>query len=271
MVSKRQRVLLEVIQELINNNIRSRVYLFKSLFLLDKEYGLNIGFDFHPYKFGPYSIIIDREINKLIKNNYIRKEGNFYKVNKCGKLSNDSIKQIINKFKSQRQILEYVYENYPFFASRSEKIARKKEQIKKGLFDIGYEKKSIDLFISLLLINNINCLIDVRYNAFSMNFDYTKKKLKKYLNDRGVEYLHLKELGINGSLRKSLESEEDYKLLFKNYKKSLKYKQELLNIVISKSKEEGTAIMCFEKDNKFCHRGVIAKELTRQGIGVTAI
>ena len=42
-------------------------------------------------------------------------------------------------------------------------------------------------------------------------------------------------------------------------------------VVISKSKEEGTAIMCFEKDNKFCHRGVIAKELMRQGIGVTAI
>lgn len=268
MVFKRQSKLVNLIDFLTKNNIFKRTYLFKAIFLLSKEYNLKIfqKYDFHPYKFGPYSIRVEKDINKLLNEKFLVKKDNFYDVKKKeGELDfNESFNDLVTRFKSVKQIIDYVYDKYPEFAKRSDLIEHEKVE-GYGLYDIGYEKKNIDSFLNILIQNNISCLIDVRRNAFSMNFDYTKKLLKNYLNKRDIDYVHIKELGIESSRRKNLNTKKDYEELFSEYRDDLKDKKSYVSEIVNKSKKVKTVMMCFEKDNDFCHRGVIKEFIENMG------
>ncbi len=59
-----------------------------------------------------------------------------------------------------------------------------------SLYTIGYEKKSIEMFINQLIENNIKLVVDVRQNAFSMKFDFIKSTLEKVLEKLDIDYLH---------------------------------------------------------------------------------
>ena len=68
----------------------------------------------------------------------------------------------------------------------------KREQ--KTLFTIGYEGISIDAYINKLLSNHIKTLVDVRKNAYSNKFGFSKKEFKYCLEKAGVKYIHIPEL-----------------------------------------------------------------------------
>ena len=176
------------------------------------------------------------------------------------------IKRVINKFNSDHEIKEYVYKNYKEYTIKSELIPHaEKQKITSGIFTIGYEGKDIDAFLNILLNNEINLLVDVRKNAFSMSFSFTKNKLMNYLEKTGIEYLHTPELGIEGELREGLSTINDYNNLFKQYEATtLKDNFESVMRIIRLSKEKRAALMCFEADENMCHRGVIAKNIEKQ-------
>ena len=54
------------------------------------------------------------------------------------------------------------------------------------------------------------------------------------------------------------------------YEKTLidKNKQEKLNEIINLGSKQRIALLCFEKDQKYCHRGVIANYLRKKGFEV---
>lgn len=61
------------------------------------------------------------------------------------------------------------------------------------LFTIGYANKSIDDFIKILKLNNINCIVDVRTMPFSKQFpDYNECNLSKLLKESKISYLSFK-------------------------------------------------------------------------------
>ena len=137
-------------------------------------------------------------------------------------------------------------------------------------YTIGYEGKDIDAFLNELIQNNIQVLVDVRRNPFSLKFAFTKIKLQEYLEKRGIEYVHLGELGIEGEKRKGLETKEDYDALFREYEQELlPANQESLEKVINFGKTKRIALLCFEAHAQDCHRGIIAKSLKARGIKVT--
>lgn len=72
------------------------------------------------------------------------------------------VNKSVNRFVNVKNLTEYVYKTYPTYMIKDE----------------------------------INILIDVRKNAFSMNFTYTKNKLISYLDDSHINYLSMPELGI---------------------------------------------------------------------------
>ena len=166
-----------------------------------------------------------------------------------------------------------VYQQYPYYAINSrtaasimdmEGIARIKAekerliQTKQMLFTIGYEGISIENYLNTLIKNDIHVLCDVRRNPLSRKFGFSKNSLQKYLQNIGIEYVHLPELGISSEKRNNLNSDKDYQNLFEDYKASLFKHQEYLDRLYQLLQTKNRiALTCFEHEPSHCHRHVI--------------
>ena len=266
-IFNRQKVLLETIHRLNNNGIKSRTANVKSQFLLKEEYflGDKIKFyNFFPYNYGPFSQLCFHDMRQL-KNEGLLDEDETKVTNKGLEMMKTmdtqftaQITDLIKRFPSEKRMVDYVYEKYPQFTVKSKLVDNKQVQKQNGILTIGYEGRDIDTFLNILIENDINLLIDVRKNPFSMNFSFVKGTLKKYLESVDIDYLHIPELGIESADRKNLKSKQDYEKLFVKYRKNLQNKEVYINKIMELSREKKLALLCYEKDPTFCHRGQIA-------------
>ena len=264
----RQKVLLNSIEALNEKNIESRRAIVKSQFLLKEERGIAEKMPFYhffAYKQGPFSHLCFDDLRKLRDNNLIDEEETTITakgkqvLNEVGREHNLAIKATLDKFPNEKKITDYVYEKYPEYTVKSELIGQKPKKSSPGFFTIGYEGKDIDQFLNDLVNNNIDLLIDIRRNPFSMNFIYIKDTLRKKLKDAGIEYLHVPELGIESEERKNLKTKADYDELFAKYRQDLPIKEVYINRIIELGTNMRIALLCFEADCNFCHRGEVAK------------
>ena len=112
--------------------------LQKIFFLLEKEKGIQLGLDFKPWFFGPYSLKLQDYINRLIELGDVELEGEEvkdplsdaiigYKKNYILKseLKSEEEEKDVQAFfrewvrKSRDDILNYVYKKYPEYAKYS--------------------------------------------------------------------------------------------------------------------------------------------------------
>ena len=261
MLYNRQRALLGVIDLLNKKGITSKLYLMKTLFLIKQEIP-SFNYDFYPYKLGPYSRTVYWDLDYLKKQDLIEANEKVITLNgkKEVRISDEvvnKVNEIINKFSNKDKIKDFVYEKYPGFTENSILLPHKKT-MQKGRFTIGYEGKSIDFFVNQLVQNKVTKLIDVRKNAFSMKRGFSKTTLRETVESAGIVYEHVPMLGIDSDKRQMLETKEDYEKLFKAYRVTLPKREVELNYIKSESERERIAIMCFEKDPSYCHRGQIS-------------
>ncbi len=122
-------------------HINGRVQLQKLMFLLSHNYNIETGYEFVPFKYGPYCKTIQEDLDYLIEYGYIihkeeKKSNNEiahkYQITEYGEeflLENELppiyeqiIIDLVNNFRSYntRQLMEYVYKNYPEFTIKSE-------------------------------------------------------------------------------------------------------------------------------------------------------
>lgn len=141
----------------------------------------------------------------------------------------------------------------------------------KGLaYTIGYEGKNIIQFIERLKLMNIEQLIDVREIALSRKNGFAKTALRKELDDNGIVYKHLPELGSPSVIRHKLKEDWNYVAFFKDYSKSLERPEsqtalaELENLAHMRK----SVIMCFEYTVEKCHRKILKEILITKGFGV---
>lgn len=279
----RQKYLLNYL--IASNGECNKLALVKGLFLLCKEGIENDFYDFHPYKYGPFSELLYADLRALEKKGLIKQSLNeicltlekeqkraiveeipsedFYQVNllanKCNKWTFD-------------EILDYVYEKYPYYAIRNPKRNKSYRQYDTTLqsdkqtpqiFTIGYEGISIDEFINQLIRNNIQILVDVRANPHSMKYGFSGTRLKQIIENQGIKYLSIPTLGIRSENRQELNSLKDYQKLFEDFENNqmpqVKNELEELKILLKKGKR--IALMCFEKDINYCHREVVSRHL----------
>jgi uncharacterized protein (DUF488 family) len=167
------------------------------------------------------------------------------------------------------KLIKYVYEHYPYYAINStiaeeildgEKyrtvLESKPDKNDYAIFSIGYEGKSVEQFTNELIKEDVRVLCDIRKNAFSMKYGFSKKQLKFIVENVGIKYVHLPELGIVPGKRKQLNSKEDYEILFKDYEENILPEnkdalEELYKIFLQNKR---IALMCFEADHNYCHR-----------------
>ena len=123
--------------------------------------------------------------------------------------------------------------------------------MQKCIYSIGHSNRSIKEFLELLKKYEIEVIIDVRRFSTSKIKEYKKENLEKYLNENGIDYIHLKNLGgFRGGYDVWMESHE-----WKNEFKILK----------EMAMKKKTAFLCAEKFPFHCHRRYIAKKLFTEG------
>ncbi len=271
----RRKILLSLLK--IFGGSLQKIDFQKYLFLLNID-KTEPFFEFIPYKYGCFSFQANQDMSTLTKYNLvvetekhwnINDKTNYLKQLKTG--DKILISNLYNKFKQLKgnELIKYVYEHYPYFSINStiaEKILDEEKYrtvvnsrpIKNdyALFTIGYEAKTVEHFTNELIKENIHVLCDIRKNALSMKYGFSKKQLKFIVENAGIRYIHIPELGIDSNKRQQLNSKKDYESLFREYEENILPKkseelEELNKIFISNKR---IALMCFEADHTYCHR-----------------
>ena len=173
------------------------------------------------------------------------------------------------------------YRRFPYYAIRSEiadtvlrkdrvtlrRINAAQPKPKRGtLFTIGYERRSLESYLNLLLQSGITLLCDVRRNAVSRKYGFSKSTLANACNGVGIRYEHVPELGIGTDRRRALDSRAAYRRLLEEYEQDILPQQFDAMAAIRRWIQSGAciALTCYERDSEYCHRGRVAKEIERQ-------
>lgn len=273
MMTRRQKAVLHLLGR---TGPISKIRLVKLMFLAS-EHGPF--YDFVPYQYGPFSFQLYHDLARLQRDGMVAVDDET--VTPAGTDhpgldggQRDGIDACCQRFAGMNdsELVNFIYDRYPQFTVLSNLGTRKPyERDETGIVTIGYEGRSIDAFMNELVQHKVNVLVDVRRNAWSRKFGYMGYKLKDYLGRIGIEYLPLPELGISTSKRKDLATDEDYKDLFAEYEKELEGKAHLVERIRALGRSKKIALMCFEREARRCHRGVIAERLRQGGTEVGAL
>ncbi|MCL1795064.1 MAG: DUF488 domain-containing protein [Oscillospiraceae bacterium] len=263
---RRQRFLLDFMRQ-IGGSV-SNTELQKLVFLYTMKNRTDL-YEFIPYKFGAYSFQLAEDVEILNRDGFLTLGGTSVKV--AGEYSQTNLIDI--ETVRGNDLIRKAYREYPYYAINSEMINslfygaeadrfnnEKSKYInsEQTLFTIGYEGKTIEAFINILLQHGIKLLCDVRKNPLSRKFGFSKGKLEHIAGTVGIKYIHIPELGIESEKRSALETIEDYELLFEDYVQTLPYLELHLDWIYSLLLSNiRIALMCYEEDAMMCHRHVI--------------
>jgi len=278
----RKKILLNLLNTF--NGKLDKISFTKLLLLLCTSDEKNQKYEFVPYQYGAFSFTAYSDINGLKKENIVYEDDQYFILRHFDEQSykiteNDSnqINDLYRQFngKTADDLMRITYSKYPYYAKNSRRkdlitteidnamkaaISNDKNTV---LFDIGYEGKSLEAYLNLLIKNNIKTLVDVRKNPISMKYGFSKGFLSKRAKDLGIDYIHIPELGIESDKRQSLNSLEDYQNLFAQYenttlKQNIESIEKVYNILMQ---DRRIALTCFEADKNYCHRYRIATRI----------
>lgn len=281
----RRKIVLALMQQF--GGTVTKTDLQKLLFLFSQNQ-TEPAYHFIPYKFGCFSYQANQDVSTMMKYNQIEASNSGWKVIDNEKYMNQlKMKDKIDLIKLYKQfkdikgeeLIKYVYEKYPYYAINStikdnildefhlNKVNENKPiNNKPTLFTIGYEGKSVEEYVNLLIKEDIKVLCDVRKNPLSMKYGYSKNQLKNIVENVNIKYIHIPELGIVSDKRKELNTMKDYEMLFEDYdKNTLPLKSHELQYVVDIFKENNRiALTCFEADHHCCHRSRVSIALESQ-------
>jgi len=286
----RRKIILALLQ-LFDGQL-DKIRLQKLLFLFANKQA-KAEYDFIPYKFGCYSYSANADMTAMVKRGFLNEDEKHFFLKdldvKIGADNTDYLKQLkpadlklILEVKnnygkmSAKALMKHTYINFPFYATNSEaaeniltmeeleKVRNAKPMGNKTvLFTIGYEGISLEEYLVRLLKNDVKVLVDVRNNALSMKYGFSKSQLKKYCASLGIDYVHIPEVGIKSDQRQELNTQSDYDVLFAAYRKNnlsktIAYQSEILTLL---QKNKRIALTCFEANICHCHRKHLAEAI----------
>ncbi|MCW4469280.1 DUF488 domain-containing protein [Flavobacterium sp. MFBS3-15] len=280
----RRKILLSLIE--VFEGELEKIQLQKLLFLYTRFQKDKKTYDFVPYKFGCFSFQANSDLSTLKKYGIVNETNISWKkedeVNYLNQLTKED-KKIVNDFKiiysnkTSEDLIKLTYKRYPYYAINSiiakdyltndelEDLNRYRSfEDDIVLFTIGYEGVSLESYLNKLIKNNIKILCDVRKNALSMKYGFSKTQLKNACNGVGIQYIHIPEVGIDSEQRQELKTQSDYDELFNiyknnNLKNTIRDQQEILEML---KKNGRIALTCFEADVCQCHRKHLSEAIS---------
>jgi len=286
MLYYRRKILLAIL-EAFGGKLTAKS-LQKYLFLFTRKQE-NKAYDFIPYRYGCFSFQANQDIVTMEKYGYLEIEetenGRYISLKdpkNYATLLDLFDRQFLMDIKSefgdlsQQELMRYTYINYPYYATKSsiaeeiltpeelQKVeAQKRSLTEPILFTIGYEGISLESYINKLILNDVKVLCDIRKNAYSQKYGFSKSQLKKACEGVGISYVHIPELGIDSDKRQDLRSQADYDILFAQYEKTtlITNAAYLKTVKQYLESDKRVAITCFEKNPQQCHRSRAARQL----------
>lgn len=261
-----------------------KISLQKLLFLFTERQSKR-DYDFVPYKYGCYSFSANADLVAMVGHGQLSEDQASY--TKIGsenyvKLLNEKDKKILIDIKNSysklttNSLIRLTYLNYQYYSINSVKakeiltdeqyqsvLKAKPVNDKTILYTIGYEGISLEEYLNRLIKNDVKVLVDVRNNPLSMKFGFSKKQLKAFCENLGIDYVHIPEVGIQSDQRQELNTQKDYDNLFEIYKKqnlqkTISQQQEILRLLKEKKR---IALTCFESNICQCHRKHLAEAI----------
>lgn len=263
-----------------------KISLQKLLFLFTNRQ-VKPEYDFVPYLYGCYSFSANADLTAMVRHGQLSEDKtSFTKIGRVDyiKTLTEKDKKILVDIKNTygklaaNSLIKLTYLNYQYYAINSIKAKEvlDDEQYKKvlnarpinnstTLYTIGYEGISLEEYLNRLIRNDVKVLVDVRRNALSMKFGFSKKQLQTFCANLNIEYLHVPEVGIESDQRQQLKTRADYDNLFdvyknRNLKKTTRQQRQILSLLIEKKR---IALTCFEADICQCHRKHLAEAIVK--------
>ncbi|MEM2455520.1 MAG: DUF488 domain-containing protein [Candidatus Bathyarchaeia archaeon] len=110
--------------------------------------------------------------------------------------------------------------------------------------------------MTLLKENNITTVIDVRRFPKSSNADFNRENLERILENHGIKYIFLGE-SLGGFVRGGYE----------RYMETQRFKDGF-KVLVEIAGKEVVALMCKERNIRYCHRRFIVRRLESLGINI---
>ena len=288
---RRQRVLLALVScsggELTSTALVKLAFLARFETSLKRDHTF---YDFVPYKYGPFSFSLYRELSTLKQYGYLSPNDHHIviprgsetmtreKINELPDPVVREVREITHRYAklNQSNLLKLVYSKYPWYAVKSELCVIAPSSIPKlrvaapAVYTAGYEGKSVDLFFRDLLRSGVRVVLDVRANPVSRKYGFAKSSLGEISAKLGIEYQHFPELGIPSNLRRSLTDYASYQRLLDRYKRTVIPNRRVeIAWIASFMEQQPSVLLCMEKDSMCCHRSRLAEAVSGEnGLGI---
>jgi len=291
----RQKVLVALLHAL--GGKVSNLDFQKLLFLYCREVEVEPSYEFVPYHFGAFSFTSYADRRKLMERGLLAEDNDVWALTDAGHeiaetlgTESDAISDFVKQHRRLRgnALIAETYRRYPYYGIQSqiaEKVLRgdakaqkdiraaRPAKSKPGLATIGYEGRTLEAYLNILLEDGVTLLCDVRRNALSRKYGFSKGTLSKGCEGVGIRYEHLPELGIDSKFRKDLSTQESYDRLFDQYECDVLPQQtDALGIIAEwVARGERVALTCYEHLPGHCHRHCVSEALEqRMGSKYTA-
>jgi uncharacterized protein (DUF488 family) len=244
-------------------------------------------YHFVPYRFGAFSFECYADRRRLIERRLLEDNDSSWQLSPQGveqaEASMDeaeALGKFVGRFRKLRgdALVAETYRSHPYYATRSEiaervlrgdkvalrRIAAARAAVRSTpLATIGYEGRSLDQYLNILLMAGVTLLCDVRRNPLSRKYGFSKRTLANACAGVGIRYEHLPQLGIASAQRQGLDDEAAYHRLFEDYRRNALPKEgpALNQIRAWVAAGERVALTCFEHEPEKCHRHCVADAL----------
>ncbi len=284
-LSPRQRWLLALLDAL--GGRVGNLDFQKLLFLCCQEEGASARYEFVPYMDGAFSFTSYADRRKLVERGLLAEEAQHWELTPDGKRAvsdarsaSSSLPSFVRGCRQLRgdELVAETYRRFPYYATKStiadrvlhgdEAALAKVESARStprspGIATIGYEGHTLERYLNVLIMNGVSVLCDVRRNAISRKYGFSKGTLSMACEGVGLCYEHVPELGIASEKRRDLASQSDYDALFDEYEREHLPRQTSALATIHARVRDGerVALTCYEHQPEQCHRHCVAEAL----------
>jgi len=166
----------------------------------------------------------------------------------------------------RNRLIDYVYARYPAYTFNSEiRKLSQRPKARQKVFTAGYEGRSVDSFLNLLLQKGIRQLVDVRMNPIARRYGFHRSTLNRLCGKLDIKYVHIPALGIRSDKRQDLDAPGARERLFRDYEATtLKEESQSINDVVSFVKKTPSVLVCMEADHTCCHRSRLASVVAKR-------
>jgi uncharacterized protein (DUF488 family) len=132
------------------------------------------------------------------------------------------------------------------------------------IFTTGYERRSLEDFLTELRAAGIRHLVDVRDAPISRKPGFSKAALAEGSRAAGIAYTHLRALGCPKPIRDAFRRDGDWDRYTRAYLDHMRRQQPALAELAALSAAEPTALLCYEADFNRCHRTYVARAVAER-------